>query len=199
MPGYGKRSAQWACGGPSGTTFKRTSVRTRRFYDAPLLHLELWWSHEPSHAVARARRRPVRPVLFPVPGAAKVRRNSRRMKRMRSYHGRRPSRPMDRDVSGTARMAQSRVRVGRRHGRCGAAAAPSDLGRRESSPAAKPIACTMTLVRAPVFPHTAMRPTTFTHRAAGCDITRAYVSLLRRVSGVHRRSAASMCPWGLSA
>jgi hypothetical protein len=39
--------------------------RTRRFYGAPLLHLELWWSHERSHAAARSDGDRFGPFYFP--------------------------------------------------------------------------------------------------------------------------------------
>lgn len=40
-------------------------LRTRRFYGAPLLHLELWWSNGPSHEVARSDGDRFGPFYFP--------------------------------------------------------------------------------------------------------------------------------------
>jgi hypothetical protein len=40
-------------------------LRTRRLYGAPLLHLELWWSHGPSHQAARSDGDRFGPFYFP--------------------------------------------------------------------------------------------------------------------------------------
>jgi Domain of unknown function (DUF6259) len=40
-------------------------LRTRSFYGAPLLHLELWWSHGPSHEAARSDGDHFGPFYFP--------------------------------------------------------------------------------------------------------------------------------------
>jgi hypothetical protein len=53
---------------PFRTDIRAEIIRTRRLYDAPLLHLELWWSHGPAHQSAQSDGDHFGPIVtFPVP------------------------------------------------------------------------------------------------------------------------------------
>jgi hypothetical protein len=50
---------------PFRSDIRADILRTRRFYGAPLLHLELWWSHGPSLEAARSEGDHFGPFYFP--------------------------------------------------------------------------------------------------------------------------------------
>ena len=174
-------------------------VRTRRLFGAPLLHLELWWRHEPSREAAQSDGDRFGPFYFPFLAL--------KGKDAFECAPRGPNLPpgdadrvrLGRDVSGPTGMAQRRVRIGRGHGRRQSLCDTIRSGWTRIGRAATPTVSTMTSVPAPAFPRIATRPTTFTRPARAGKSRRLTSRCSRKAAGGLPRQKALMFRSGPSA